>query len=144
MGKVFKINKNSKINTSSSFFGMLLLVAGLGTGVVLVGNQQLFNQKAQSVDYTCGKCDVSEIINKYGCSGGKACRYSEEIITCSVSTCSKSINVFSDCHYKPSCLVNGNICKTDADCFRITKDTSFKCKPTLIQGDSKYHYSCVQ
>jgi len=71
MGKVFKINKISKIHTSSSFFGMLLLVAGLGAGVVLVTQPQLLEQKAQvRTDYNLNCVDPN--ISRSCCPYGQA------------------------------------------------------------------------
>jgi hypothetical protein len=45
------MSSSRKSNSFSTFFGMLLVLAGLGAGVVLVTTPQLINQKAQDVQY---------------------------------------------------------------------------------------------
>lgn len=65
--------KYSKQNSSSLFFGLVLMVAGLGAGVILVSQPQLLNQKAEGIDYSCTitNCD-SACANLGGrCSGTK-------------------------------------------------------------------------
>lgn len=73
MGKIF-----------SNFFGMLLLMAGLGAGVVLVTQPQLFNKMA-SVQYLSSSCGVGYLCKNY--AGSSACLGAKgEVSSCFSST----------------------------------------------------------
>lgn len=97
MNHIYKAKKYTKSSVSSSFFGMLLLVAGLGAGIVLVTQPQLLEQKAQTTKYAaeCPSKFCNGVVEKSNkcVSTWKRCYYLSTHYYCAPSKCNYIGNV---------------------------------------------------
>lgn len=111
MNHIYKAPKYTKPHVASSFFGMLLLVAGLGAGIVLVTQPQIF--KPMASDYSCpSNYDYNKNCTKTF-KYKFACDPNRKNYTCSSSTVTYSKCTNTSCGSK-TVSMNDTMCSWDS------------------------------